>query len=94
MKTSHRIRIFGRDIQVKSSAPAESVRKIEDYLNERATEVAVSLPNADQQLIALLVLLNITESYLADRRDDSNTDTGFQAALDCIVAKIDTALGA
>lgn len=93
MKKSHRLSILGREIQVKSSASAESVREIETYLNERAGEVAVSLPNADQQLVSLLVLLNITESYLALRRGEPYVGAGFQQAVDSMVAKIDTALG-
>lgn len=93
MKKSHRISILGREIQVKSSASVESVREIEAYLSERAAEVAVSLPNADQQLVSLLVLLNITESYLALRRGEPYVGAGFQQAVDSMVAKIDTALG-
>lgn len=94
MKTSHRIRILGRDIQVKSSSSVESVREVEEYLHERAAEIALSLPNADQHLIALLVLLNITESYLALRRGEPSGGAGFQQAVDSMVAKINTALGA
>ena len=94
MKVSHRIQILGREIQVKSSASVESVREVEDYLNERSAEVALSLPNADQQLIALLILLNTTESYLALRRGEPSGGAGFQQAVDCMVEKIDTALGA
>lgn len=94
MKTSHRIRIFDREIQVKSSSSVESVREIEEFLQERAAEVALSLPNADQHLIALLVLLNTTESYLALRRGEPSGGAGFQQAVDSMVAKIDTALGA
>ena len=56
MKTSHRISILGREIQVKNSSSVDSVREVEAYLHERVTEVALSLPNADQHLIALLVL--------------------------------------
>jgi len=93
VKSSHRIRILGREIQVKSSASAEAVRKVEEYLNERAAEVAVSLPNADQQLIALLILLNTTESYLALRSGDTSGGAGFQEAVDSMVTKIDMALG-
>lgn len=93
MKSSHRIRVLGRDIQVKSAASAEAVSEIEDYLNERSAEVALSLPNADQQLIALLLLLNTTESYLALRRSETPSGAGFQKAVENIVARIDTALG-
>ena len=94
MKVSHRIQILGREIQVKSSASVESVREVEDYLNERSAEVVLSLPNADQQLIALLILLNTTESYLALRRGEPSGGAGFQQAVDSMVEKIDTALGA
>lgn len=94
MKTSHRIRILDREIQVKSSSSVESVREVEEYLQDRATEVALSLPNADQHLISLLLLLNITESYLALRRGDPSSEAGFQQAVNSIVARIDTALGA
>jgi len=94
VKTSHRISILGREIQVKSNASVESVREVEAYLHERAAEVALSLPNADQHLIALLVLLNTTESYLALRRGELTGGAGFQQAVDGMVAKIDTALGA
>jgi cell division protein ZapA len=93
VKPSHRISVLGREIQVKSAASAESVREVETYLNERAAEVALSLPNADQQLIALLVLLNTTESYLALRRGDVSTGDRFQDALESMVVKIDKALG-
>lgn len=93
MKLSHRISFLGREIQVRSSASAESVREVEAYLNERAAEISVSLPNADQQLIALLVLLNTTESYLALRGGDSSAGAGFQEAVDSMVIKIDKALG-
>jgi len=94
VKTSHRIRILGREIQVKSSSSIESVREVEEYLHERAAEVALSLPNADQHLIALLVLLNITESYLALRRGEPSGGAEFQQAVDSMVVKINTALGA
>lgn len=93
MKVSHRINVLGREIQVKSSSSVESVREVEGYLNERAAEIAVSLPNADQQLIALLLLLNTTEAYLALRRTEPSGGTGVQEAVDSMVTKIDTALG-
>lgn len=93
MKKSHRLRILGREIQVKSSASVESVRAIETYLNDRAVEVATSLPDADQQLIALLLLLNVTESYLALNSGAAVGDNGFSATVEGLVAKIDSALG-
>jgi len=94
VKTSHRISILGREIQVKSSSSVETVREVEEYLQDRSAQVALSLPNADQHLIALLLLLNITESYLALRRGEPTGGTDYQQAVDGMIAKIDTALGA
>lgn len=93
MKSSHRIRILGREIQVRSSASAEAVTAVEEFINKRLAEVAVSLPNADQQLVTLLTLLNLAESYLAAQRGDTPNSMDGDATLQRIAAKIDKALG-
>lgn len=64
MNSAHRIRVMGRELQVKSAASAESVRKIEAFVNERLTEVATSVKGFDSQLIAILTLMNLSEAYL------------------------------
>ena len=92
-KSSHRIRILGREIQVRSSASSEAVTAVEEFINRRLAEVAVSLPNADQQLVTLLTLLNITESYLALQRGDVSNSLEDDSALQRIAARIDRALG-
>jgi cell division protein ZapA len=61
----HRIRILGRELQVRSDAPAEQVRGIETFVNGRLAEVAGSLRGSDQQLVAILTLMNIAEEYLS-----------------------------
>jgi cell division protein ZapA len=93
LKTTHRIRVLGREIVVRSSASAEDVQEVEAYVNKRIEEVAVSLPNADQQLVSLLTLLNITESYLALRRGEPSGSDDLQETSDRILSKIDMALG-
>ena len=40
MNSAHRIRVMGRELQVRSAAPAESVRKVEAFVNEKLAEVA------------------------------------------------------
>lgn len=92
-KSSHRIRVLGREIQVRSSSSSEAVTAVEEFVNNRLAEVAVSLPNADQQLVTLLTLLNITESYLALQRGDVSGNIEGNAALQRIAARIDRALG-
>ncbi len=93
MKLSHRIRVLGREIQVRSSASAKDVQEVETYVNKRIAEVAVSLPNADQQLVSLLTLLNVTESYLALQRGEPSGSGDMKEAAARILAKIDMTLG-
>jgi cell division protein ZapA len=61
----HRIKVLGRELQVRSEAPAEQVRGIEAFVNGRLAEVAGSLKGSDPQLVAILTLMNIAEEYLA-----------------------------
>ncbi|HTP64477.1 MAG TPA: cell division protein ZapA [Geobacteraceae bacterium] len=65
MNSSHRVRVMGRELQVKSQATAESVREVEAYVNGKLAEVAASVKTNDAQIIAILTLMNITESYLS-----------------------------
>ena len=69
------------------------VQEVESYVNKRISEVAVSLPNADQQLVLLLTLLNVTESYLALHRDEPAGTDNIQETADRILSKIDMTLG-
>ena len=39
MNSSHRVRVLGRELQVKSVATAESVREVEAFVNEKLDEV-------------------------------------------------------
>ena len=65
MSSSHRVRVLGREFQVRSTSPAETVREVETFVNEKLKEVAASINSADSQIIAILALMNIAESYLA-----------------------------
>lgn len=56
---------MGRELQVRSLASAESVREVEAFVNEKLAEVAASVKTTDSQIITILTLMNIAESYLA-----------------------------
>ncbi|HEX9023696.1 MAG TPA: cell division protein ZapA [Geobacteraceae bacterium] len=71
MNTSHRVRVLGRELQVKSMAAAESVREVETFVNEKLDEVACSARTKDTQIITILALMNIAESYLALARENA-----------------------
>jgi cell division protein ZapA len=65
LSSSHRVRVLGRELQVRSTATAETVREVEAFVNERLKEAAALLNTTDPQIIAILALMNIAESYLA-----------------------------
>ena len=65
MSSLHRIRVLGRELQVRSSALPETVRDIEVFVNGRLAEVAASIKGSDPQLVAILTLMNIVEEHLS-----------------------------
>lgn len=83
---------MGRELQVRSAASAAAVEEVEAYVNQKLADVAASLPHADQQLVALLALLNIAEAYLALRRPDGAAESLDPRVVGRIVQKIDKAL--
>lgn len=77
MTSSHRVRVLGRELQVRSQASAESVREVEAFVNGKLTEVSASLNTTDSQIIAILTLMNIAESYLTlIRENDASRKQG------------------
>jgi len=70
LNSSHRVRVLGRELQVRSTAPAESVREIERFVNEKLKEVAATVNTNDTPIRAILALMNISESYLALAREN------------------------
>jgi cell division protein ZapA len=92
VKATHRIRVLGRELQVKGDAPAEVVQEVEVFVNERLAEVAASLPHADQQLVTLLALLNIAEAYLTLRRQNNLYAPEGEELLARLLRKMDQAL--
>jgi len=56
---------MGRDIQVRSAASAEHVREIESFVNGRIAEVEGMVKGGDPQVVAILALMNLAESYLS-----------------------------
>lgn len=92
MKPAHRIRVLGREIQVRSNAPEEDVQEVETFVNQKLAEVAIKLPSADQQLVSLLTLLNVSESYLALRKGAPAVDNISRGEVERLLKKLDMAL--
>ncbi len=64
LNSLHHIKVLGRELQVRSTASSERVRQIEGYINCKIEELEASTRCNDPLLIAILALLNITESLL------------------------------
>jgi cell division protein ZapA len=92
LSTVHRIRVLGRELQVRSTTTLESVLEAESYVNERVAEVAASVTGGDSQVVAILALMTLAEEQLssvrkldADRRIDTERFNRLLAKLEGVV---------
>lgn len=69
MKRSHCIRIFGRELQVRTSAPQETVEEVQALVNGKIAEAEAAVQGGDAQMVAILAMMNIAESYLSLLRE-------------------------
>jgi len=90
LKTAHSVRVLGRDISVRSSAPTEKVLAVETFVNDRLHEIGSALKSADAQLVLTLALLNTTEEML-ELRDARESDNTLENRMRGILDRLDTA---
>lgn len=90
MKAAHIVRVLGREISVRSSAPAERVQAVETFVNERIQEIGSALKSGDAQLVLTLALLNTAEEML-NLRDLKETDQIFEQKLHRLIERLETA---
>ncbi len=64
MKKSHAVTVLGRELSVRSSAPADKVQAVEAFVNSRLQEIGSALKSGDAQLVLILALLNTAEELL------------------------------
>jgi cell division protein ZapA len=67
--STHSIRVLGRELQVKSTSSPEHVAQVEALVNDKLTEAGAAINSGDSQIIAILALMNIAESYLALKKE-------------------------
>jgi cell division protein ZapA len=65
----HRVKVLGREVQVRSTASAELVHEVEDYVNCMIAELQESMKTPDQQIVTILALLNLAETLLVQTRE-------------------------
>lgn len=84
MKKSHAVTVFGRELSVRSSAPAEKVQAVEEFVNGRLQEIGSALKSGDAQLVLTLALLNTAEELLeirTAREQDANLDSRIKSII-------------
>ena len=90
MKTAHTVRVLGRDISVRSSAPAEKVHAVESFVNAKLQEIGSALKSGDAQLVLTLALLNTAEEML-DLRAAREAYTTLEYSLLGMIERLETA---
>ena len=68
MSISCRIVVLGREIPVRTTASPELVQQIEAMINDRLALAAQSMSLPNEQMVAILAMLNMAEEVLALRR--------------------------
>lgn len=90
MKTAHSVRVLGREISVRSSAPAEKVQAVETFVNERLQVIGSALKSGDAQLVLTLALLNTAEEML-ELRAAKDSDAPLESRLLGMIERLETA---
>jgi cell division protein ZapA len=89
MKTAHVVRVLGREISVRSSAPTERVQAVETFVNNRLQEIGSALKSGDAQLVLTLALLNTAEEML-NLRDLQESEQAVEKKLLGIIERLET----
>lgn len=90
MKTAHSVRVLGREISVRSSAPSEKVHAVETFVNSRLQEIGSALKSGDAQLVLTLALLNTAEEML-ELRSSKEAETPLEDRLRGMLERLETA---
>jgi len=90
LSTVHRIRVLGRELQVKSTTTLESVLEVESYVNERVAEVAAAVTGGDSQVVAILTLMTLAEEHLSSARQLESERHDDDERINRLLCKLDS----
>ena len=90
MKTTHLVTVLGRELSVRSSAPAEKVQAVESFVNARLHEIGSALKSGDAQLVLMLALLNTSEELL-ELRGSAERDAPIDVSVRRLLEKLEQA---
>jgi len=93
LSSLHRIKVLGRELQVRSTAAPERVREIEAYINCKVEEIEASGRSKDPLVIAILALLNVAESFLDLSSELAECSTKDNERLSRLLRSIEEAIG-
>ena len=89
MKTTHAVTVLGRELSVKSSAPADKVQAVEAFVNDRLQKIGSALSSGDAQLVLILALLNTAEELL-ELRSTREQDAVIDSRMQQLINKLET----
>lgn len=92
MKPSHRIRVLGKEITVKSAASPAEVREVETLVNRKLAEAQASMPVGDPQIPVIIALLNLAESCISLTREIEDMRRHERDTASRLSERIDSAL--
>ncbi|BCR04169.1 hypothetical protein DESUT3_12380 [Desulfuromonas versatilis] len=90
MKQAVQVTILGQQYTVKSEAPAEEVRRVAAFVNEKISEVAAA-KTVDTLNSAVLALMNVSGSYLRLRDAESSRDESLEGRLRLLLERLENA---
>ena len=90
MKVTHQVTVLGREIPVRSSAPAAQVQAVESFVNKRLHDIGAALQSGDAQLVLILALLNTAEELL-ELRNSRKSDADLDERLRGILNRLESA---
>lgn len=93
MKLLHNINVLGRELQVRSSATPDEVAAMQDLVNRKISEVKAAIGDADTQIVAILVLMNMAEAYFAIKKEVALPLEGTNSRIAKIISRIDETVG-
>ncbi len=89
MNSLHRVKVLGREVPVRSTASPEQVREVETFVNDTIFELQESMKTTDPQLIAILALLNLGESFLLQSREGFRSERLVRERVSHLISRID-----
>jgi cell division protein ZapA len=88
--STHSIRVLGREIQVKSASSPEHVAQVEALVNDKVAEASAAISGGDSQIVAILAMMNIAETYIALQKEYEQEQRLNRERIAGLIERLDT----